>query len=113
MNSPTLDRLALLIVTESQANRLMKHLNRDGFQFTVINSTGGLGQDAVICLLIGFKSERMQALVEDVRQECRPYRQFIPTQGLLPSEAGSLPLLEVQAGGALVYTMNVERFEQF
>jgi len=112
MNSPSLDRLVILIVFDSQANPLMKQLTREDFHFTVINSTGGMMQDAVLCLLIGFFHERLPDLLEIVRKKCRPYRKYIPTQNLLPVELSSLPMLEAQVGGALIYMLNVERFEQ-
>lgn len=112
MNSCSLDRLVILTVFDSQADPLMKQLTREDFHFTVINSTGGVMQEAVICLLVGFFHERMPVLLEIVRNKCRPYRKYIPTQSLLPGELANLPMLEAQLGGALIYMMNVERFEQ-
>lgn len=112
MSNPTLDRLVLLTVFDSQADRLMKHLTREGFHFTVINSSGGVVQEAELCLLIGFFHERIPVLLEIVRKDCRPYRKYIPTQGLTQGEVANFPMLEAQLGGALIYTMNVDRFEQ-
>jgi len=112
MNSSPLDRLIILTVFDSQADPLMKQLTREGFHFTVINSAGGTMQDAVICFLVGFFHERMPVLLEIVRNKCHPYKQFISTQGLLSGELANLPMLEAQLGGALIYTMNIERFEQ-
>ena len=112
MNTPSLDQLAILTVFESQADTLMKELTRENFRFTVIHSAGGMAQEAENCLLIGFFHERMQKLLEIVRKNCRPYRKFIPTQNFLPIEQTNLPMLEAQLGGALIYMMNVDRFEQ-
>jgi uncharacterized protein YaaQ len=112
MNSSPLDRLVILTVFDSQADPLMKQLTLEGFHFTVINSTGGTMQEAVICLLVGFSHERMPVLLEIVRNNCHPYKKFIPTQGLMPGELVNIPMLEAQLGGALIYTMNIERFEQ-
>jgi len=112
LNNPSLDRLVILTVFDSQADPLMKQLTREGFHFTVINSAGGVMQEAINCLLIGFFHERMPILLEIVRKNCRPYRKYIPTQGLMPAELANLPMLEAQLGGAMIYTMNVERFEQ-
>ena len=112
MESSPLDRLVILTVFDSQADPLMKQLTREGFHFTVINSTGGVMQETVICLLVGFFRERLPALLEIVRKKCRPYRKYIPTQSLPPGGMTNLPMLEAQLGGALIYMMNVERFEQ-
>jgi uncharacterized protein YaaQ len=112
MSQPTLDRLMILTITGSQADPLMKHLNRDGVQFTVINSTGEMMQESALCLMIGFSHERLDALLDVVRTECHTYRKFIPTQSLLPGELSGLPMVEAELGGARVYMLNVERFEQ-
>jgi uncharacterized protein YaaQ len=47
-----------------------------------------------------------------IRKNCQPYRKYIPTQNLLPGELANLPVVEARFGGALVYMLNVERFEQ-
>ena len=112
MSQPSLDRLVILTVIGSQADPLMKHLNRDSFQFTVINSTSEMMQEPVICLMIGFSHERLPGLLEIVRADCRVYHKFIPTQSLLPGELSGLPMVEAELGGARVYMLNVERFEQ-
>jgi uncharacterized protein YaaQ len=112
MNQFPLDQLALLMVSGSQTEVLLKQLSGEGFRFTQINSTGGFLQEAAICLLVGFSHERLPVFLEIVRNTCRAYRRYIPTQGLMPAEQGSLPMVEAQMGGASVFMMNVERFEQ-
>jgi uncharacterized protein YaaQ len=112
MENSSLDRLAILTVFESQGDLLMKELVRERFRFTVINSTGGVTQEAVMCLLVGFHHERMQRLLEIVRENCRSYRKFIPTQSYLPLEQSNFPMLEAKVGGAQFYMMNVDRFVQ-
>jgi len=112
MTNAPIDRLMVLNVSGSQSGALLKELSRAGFQFTLVDSRGGGLQEAAVYLLIGFPDERMLALLETVRSNCRPYRQYVPTQGLAPAELSGLPMVEAQMGGALVYVMNVERFEQ-
>jgi uncharacterized protein YaaQ len=106
------DRLAILTVTGSQVEMLMKQLAIADFHFTVINTTGQLMQEPVTCLLIGFPQSRQSSLLELVREYCKTYRQFIPTQNILPGELASLPMIEAQLGGALVCILAVERYEQ-
>jgi len=112
MSSLAIDRLVFLTVSNPQANPLMKELAGQKYRFTVINSTGGIVQEAVICLLVGFPHDRMALFLEIVRKNCHVYRKFIPTQGLNPVEQASVPMVEAQLGGTNIYTMNVERFEQ-
>ncbi len=112
MDSTSLDRLVLLTFSDSQGDLLMKQLTQENFRFTVINTTGGLLQEAVVCLLVGFTHERMPLFLKIVRKYCRVHRKYIPTQGLMPMEQLNLPMVEAQLGGATIYTMNVERFVQ-
>lgn len=107
-----LDRLVILTVSGTQFDGLIKHLGREKFTFTVINTTGGIIQEPEVCLLIGFHSERLPVLLEVIRKQCRPFRQYVSSQGIPPGEKANLPMVEVELGGARIYMMNVERYEQ-
>lgn len=114
MNSPrSIDRLVILVVSGSQSDQLMRRLRQTQFYFTVIDSTGGMLQEPMVCLLLGIGQTQMADLLDIVHQCCQPYTQYIPAQMHIPSDVSSLPMVEAQVGGALVYTMNVERFVQF
>ena len=106
------DRLAILNISGAQEDTLVKHLVKEEFAFTVINSTGGMIQEPKISLLVGFHSERFPALLEVVRKYCHPYRKFIPATGFVQGEMAGSPMLEAEMGGAHFYLMKVERFEQ-
>ena len=112
MDSTKPDQLLMLTVSGSQADILQKRLRQEKFGFTVMDSMGGVMQEPVTCLLIGFHHERLPAVLGIVRETCRLYRQYIPAQGILPGELASLSMVEAQLGGASVYLINVERFEQ-
>ena len=112
MNEPVIDRLVMLTASGSQFDSLVKELTRDAFHFTVMNSTSEMLQESTLCLLIGFPASRLPDLLAVVRKNCLPYKKFIPTQSLLPGEISSLPMVEAQLGGAIVYMLNVEHFEQ-
>jgi uncharacterized protein YaaQ len=111
--NPTLpDQLVILTLSGTQFDALCEQLANDKFFFTLINSTGGILQEPEISLLVGFYSDRLPSLLEVVRKNCRPYRQYISTQGLVRGEMASPPMVEAELGGAQFYLMNVERFEQ-
>jgi uncharacterized protein YaaQ len=106
------DRLAILNVSEAQKDTLFTHLAREKFIFTVINNTGGMIQEPEISLLIGFHSERLPVLLDVVRKNCHPYRKYISARGFIQSEITGLPMVEAELGGAQLFMLNVERFEQ-
>jgi uncharacterized protein YaaQ len=108
-----INQLVFIVVSGHQSDLLKEQLTRNKFYFTEIDSSGGVLQDPTACLLVGFNHARMPALLKLVRQYCRPYRQYIPTQVSASPGLPNLPMIEAQVGGALVYAVNVERFEQF
>lgn len=113
MNALNIDLLAFLFVTRSQSKKLMANLNKRHFYFTVIDSTSSLFHEPTLCLLLGLNHERFDSLNKLVIKYCHPYRKLIPVQMHVTSELSSLPIMEAQEGGAILYAMPVEYFEQF
>jgi uncharacterized protein YaaQ len=107
-----IDLLVLIVVSFSQSKKLMANLNRQHFYFTTIDSTNSLFHEPTVCLLLGLKHERMDSLKTLVRQYCQPYRKLIPVEMRSMRELGSLPMLESQEGGATLYALPVELFDQ-
>jgi len=105
--------LVILIVSGRQSNEVMQSLRREGFYFTVVDSMGGMLNEPTVCLIIGLNSSRMETLTGLVNRCCQPSTEYIPTY--LNIQPGNQPLqmIEARVGGALIYAMNVERFEQF
>ncbi|MBI4926217.1 MAG: cyclic-di-AMP receptor [Anaerolineae bacterium] len=114
MQSPgTINLLLYVIVSGLQADKLTRQLAQNNFYFTKIDSSGGIIQEPMVCLLIGLDTARKPALIDLVNECCRPYRHYIPTQMAPQPGYAELPMIEAQLGGAIIYSMNVERFEQF
>ncbi len=107
-----INQLALIIVSGFQAGELTQRLTQSGFYLTKIDSSGGVIQEPTVCILIGLSRERLPALIELIHACCQPHRQYIPTNMNIQPGYTNYPMIEAQIGGALVYLMNVERFEQ-
>jgi len=110
--SPPIDRLVILTASGLQSDALMRRLRQARFSFTIIDSAGGMLREPMVCLLLGLERRRMPELLEIVRACCAPRTQYVPAQVRMPSEAGGLPMVETQIGGATVHTLAVERFIQ-
>ena len=112
MVSPGFDRLAVVTFSGIQKDTLFLQLAREHFGFTVVDSRGEMFQEPDVYILVGFHSDRLQALLDVVRRSCHSYHQFVSTQSVMRPEM-PLPLeVEAKMGGASFYLMNVERFEQ-
>jgi uncharacterized protein YaaQ len=115
MNPPeNIDFLVVLVISGLQAPQLMDKMSQEQFYFTKMDSFGGMIQESTICLLLGVTRSRIQFLKDLVNQYCQPVTQYIPAQMVnAPPEYLSMAMVEAKVGGAVLYTINVERFEQF
>ncbi len=108
-----IDQLAIVAVSGSQAGDLMNSLSKNGFYFTKIDSSGGIIQEPMVCLLIGFDKTRKDELMKLSRKYCQPHKQYIPANmSIQPGYTNQIPMIEAQMGGAVIHMLEVERFVQ-
>ncbi len=108
------DQLVLIIVSDEQAGTLCGELIKHGFRLTLVNIKGGFIQAGSTFLLVGIHSPRHQDLLDVIGSVCHTHNEFIPTGGPFGAPGGLPPLIiEAEVGSAYVYTMDVERYEQF
>jgi uncharacterized protein YaaQ len=108
----TVNQLVFIAVSERQGEDLMQALVKERFYFTKIDSSGMLFQEPNLCLLIGLNNIRLAGLLELVNQYCQPHQEYVPVQFNSPAGLPPLSMIEARAGGALIYLLDVERFEQ-
>jgi uncharacterized protein YaaQ len=114
MDAPEkVDVVVILVASGLQAPQLMDRLSKERFTYTKMDSFGGVIQESTICLLLGVNRARMQQLQDIVNEYCQPVSQYIPAHMVnAPPEYLSMAMVEAKVGGAVLYSMNVERFEQ-
>jgi uncharacterized protein YaaQ len=108
----TVNQLVFVVVSERQAEDLLRGLVEEHFYFTKIDSSGMVFQEPTLCLLIGLNDSRLPELLALINQYCQPYEEYVPVQFAPPAGLPPLSMIEARAGGALVYTCNVQRFVQ-
>jgi uncharacterized protein YaaQ len=107
-----IDLLVLIVVSLSQSKKLMANLNRQHFYFTTIDSSNSLFHEPTVCLLLGLRHDRLDTLRALVRKYCKPYDQYIPVNLHSMRELSPIPMLESEEGGATLYALEVEPFDQ-
>ncbi len=107
-----IDLLVILVVSESQSRKLMSNLNEQHFYFTIIDNSSSFFRESTVCLLLGFNHKRLDTLDKLVKEHCQPYQKYIPVQMHTGGEFSQLPVMESREGGATLYAMHVEYFEQ-
>lgn len=111
-STSTVNQLVFVVVSERQAEDLLRGLVKEHFYFTKIDSSGMVFQEPTLCLLIGLNESRLADLVALINQYCQPYEEYVPVQFAPTAGLHPLSMIEAKSGGALVYTCNVERFVQ-
>ena len=105
-------KLIIAIVNYDDANSVTRALTQAGFSSTKLSTTGGFLMAGNITVLIGVEEEKVQTVIDIIKEHSFSRKQVIPTTtemsyGYYPS----LPV-EVTVGGATVFVVDVERFER-
>ena len=105
-------KLILAIINRDDAGAVTQALTKSGFSSTKLATTGGFLLSSNMTLLVGVDEEKVQNVIDIIRQECHSRKQMIPTSnemgyGYYPS----MPV-EVVVGGATVFVTEVEKFEK-
>ncbi len=107
-------KLVIVIASDADADRLMKTLIEQGYPATKISSTGGFLHRGNATILSGVEGSEVDEVLAMVRAECHARTEYVPVQTLpFFGEGTSLSEpVEVRVGGAIVFVLNVERFEK-
>jgi len=110
--SNVVNQLVIANVAGPQAGELVDRLTRGGLYVTQVDSSGGILYEAMTTLLIGLDEKRLPQLLEHVRECCHTRRRYVPAHVEAPLLEVQPMMIEAEVGGATIYTLNVERFEQ-
>jgi uncharacterized protein YaaQ len=108
----SINQLAIIVASGFQPSQLQDALIREGFSFTEMDSSGGLLQESMTCLLVGLSRDQLSILLDMVRTICKPIQQYVPVRVGLPEGYANHPMVKDEVGGATVYLLDVEHFEQ-
>lgn len=107
-------KMIIAIVQDEDAENLTDALVADGFRTTKVGSTGSflrMGNSSILC---GVEDHQVPQVISIIRRVCRRRKQMaVPYSPAL--EPGLLYMpenFEVEVGGAVIFQLNVERFER-
>ncbi|HHT42277.1 MAG TPA: hypothetical protein GX014_02600 [Firmicutes bacterium] len=102
-------KLVITVVEDNDVAFLMESLIKNGYQATKLASTGGFLLQGNTTLLIGVQNEQVEPVLEIIRSTCAPRKKIIPQIAPeLPTAIG-VPV-EIEAGGAIVFVIDVQEF---
>ena len=106
-------KLIYIIVSSDDDDRVMEKLNKNGFSGTKMATTGGFLRAGNTTLIVGTEAEKVDKLIEIVRQECGPRQRITadvpPTAGNMNNGYVAYPVM-VDVGGATIFVLDVEKF---
>jgi len=103
--------LLVAVVQDQDLDSAMKALQRVGAPLTYLSSAGGFLGRRNATLLIGLPMEKESEALAALHEACRQRVEYMT----LPLEGSPMPMpapVPVTVGGATVFALPVERFEQ-
>ncbi|MCR4425548.1 MAG: cyclic-di-AMP receptor [Firmicutes bacterium] len=105
-------KLVIAIVRDDYSEVLQDGLADAGHRYTKLASTGGFLRKGNTTLLVGVENDQVQSVLGIIRGCCRSRQEFIPPQPVAMSPGLAAPPIEVLAGGATVFVVDVTHFER-
>ena len=104
----------IAVVQGEDAQRTSEALTSAGFASTRMTSSGGFLQQGNATLLIGVEEERVDLVVQLIRENCRERNRYLtPMPPMVEPGEMFMPFpVEVQVGGATIFVLPVEKFER-
>ena len=105
-------KLITAIVNKEDSRNVCNELLKSKFYVTRLATTGGFLMAGNVTILIGVDEEKVQTVIDIIREHSHSRKQMIPTTtemsyGYYPS----MPV-EVVVGGATIFVVDIERFER-
>ncbi len=106
--------LLIAVVQDQDVNRLLTALLEKGYQATKLASTGGFLRQGNTTLLIGVQEEQVEAVNAIIKGVCRTRKRLVSPMAVVDQTLNTyIPTpVEVEVGGATIFTLKVESFEK-
>lgn len=112
MPEEPIKKLIAAVVQEQDEDLAMRALNELKVPVFHLASTGGFLGRRNATLLIGLRGDNAEEVVRALQKSCRERAEYLA----VPLEGSPLPMpasVPVTVGGATLFTLPVERFEEF
>lgn len=108
-------KLIVAVVQDQVANRLSKELVANNFRATKLATTGGFLKSGNTTFLIGTEDNQVEKALQIIKENCGSREQLIvPTSPMGGNADSYVPYpIKVEVGGATVFVLPVEQFQQF
>ncbi len=105
-------KLVISIVSNDDGVSVIDELTRNGFYVTKLSTSGGLLRAGNMTLLTGVEDEKVEEVIEILREFSSKRKQLVEVSQPAMSEIFLNFPVEVTVGGATVFVLDVDRFEK-
>ncbi|MGB9839150.1 cyclic-di-AMP receptor [Thermovenabulum sp.] len=105
-------KLIMAVVDDNDSIRVVEELTKKNIGVTRLASTGGFLRRGNTTLLIGLEEDKLKEVLDLLEKICKPRKHVVTIFPGVPGETFAPYPVEVTVGGAIVFVLNVERFEK-
>ncbi|MDA0301570.1 MAG: cyclic-di-AMP receptor [Chloroflexi bacterium] len=107
-------KLVMMIVSDTDADDLMAALVERGVPATKVGSTGGFLRRGNVTIFSGVPATEVDTVLDVVNEICPARTELVPVQTLpfIGDSPFTTEPIEVRAGGAIMFVLDVERFQR-
>jgi len=105
----------MAVVQDKDSHRLSTALVGAQFKTTKLSSTGGFLKSGNTTFIIGTEDDRVDTLLGVIKENCEHRDQLIAPISPMGGNASSYAPhpVEVEVGGATVFVLSIDQFNQF
>jgi uncharacterized protein YaaQ len=107
-------QLIIATVQDRDADTILSILTTNGQRLTRLSSTGGFLQQGTSTMILGLDESLVPETLRIIQKQSRRRSMFMPSLiGGSDPVYGPADQVEVEIGGAAIFVLPVEQFEQF
>ena len=109
-------KLVLAVLQGSDSDNTIRNLNEHGFMVTLLSSTGGFLKKKSTTVMIGVEEERLEEALDILQKFAGRRKEKVYQTISVPNgdvAAVSQVPMEIMAGGAAVFILNLEDMRKF
>ncbi|ANC75366.1 uncharacterized protein YaaQ [Fictibacillus halophilus] len=108
-------KMIIAVVQDKDSNRLQDALVDKNYRATKLATTGGFLKAGNTTFMIGVEDAQIDDVMEIIRENCKSRNQMVAPVSPMGGNADAyVPYpVEVEVGGATVFVLPVESFQQF
>lgn len=105
-------KMIMAVVSGDDSNAVSAALTKARFSVTKLATTGGFLMSGNTTFLIGVDDDKVSEVIDIIAKHSKKRKQMVPSAGMMDVGMYSAFPVEVTVGGAIVFVMNIERFEK-